>query len=64
MELNKGKISEDVFKFFGEISNIPRCSFNEKQISDYLVDLAKKRNLQVYQDEIVNVVIKKNATPD
>lgn len=64
MELNKGRISEDVFKFFGEISNIPRCSFNEKQISDYLVDFAKKRNLQVYQDEIFNVVIKKNATPD
>lgn len=48
--------------FFEEISNIPRGSGNEKQISDYLVKFAKDRNLWVSQDETLNVIIKKDAT--
>lgn len=51
-----------VFKFFREISNIPRGSGNEKQISDYLVGFAKERNLEVIQDEALNVIIKKPAS--
>ena len=31
-----------VFKYFEEISQIPRGSGNEKAISDYLVSVAKK----------------------
>ncbi len=50
-----------VFKFFKEISKIPRCSGNERAISDYLVDFAKTRNLQVSQDESLNVLIEKHA---
>ena len=64
MALDEVKASAKVFEFFEEISAIPRCSFNEKQISDYLVKFAKSRNLEVYQDEIYNVVIKKQATPN
>lgn len=64
MSLYEGQLSENVFKYFEEISNIPRCSFNEKEISDYLVQFAKDRSLEVFQDDIFNVVIKKNATPD
>ena len=30
-----------VFKYFEEISQIPRGSGNEKQISDYLINLQK-----------------------
>lgn len=59
--LNK-LFSKDVFYFFKEISNIPRCSFNEQKISDYIVNFAKERNLQYYQDELFNVVIKKEAS--
>lgn len=51
-----------VFTSFEEISQIPRGSGNEKEISDYLVNFAKKRNLEVYQDEVLNVIIKKPAT--
>lgn len=51
-----------VFKYFEEISRIPRGSGNEKGISDYLVNFAKKNNLEVYQDEALNVIIKKPAT--
>lgn len=51
-----------VFKYFEEISRIPRSSGNEKAISDYLVDFAKEHNLEVIQDEALNVIIKKDAT--
>lgn len=51
-----------IIKYFEEISKIPRGSKNEKEISDFLVDFAKKRNLEVYQDEYYNVLIKKDAS--
>ena len=51
-----------VFKYFSEISKIPRGSGNEKQISDYLVSEAKRLGLEVIQDEVLNVIIKKPAT--
>ncbi|MBQ6887332.1 MAG: aminoacyl-histidine dipeptidase [Lachnospiraceae bacterium] len=52
----------DVFHFFEEICNIPHGSGNVEQISNYLVDFAKERNLEVYQDAMKNVVIIKEAT--
>lgn len=55
--------SNKVFHFFEEISKIPRCSGNEKEVSDYMVKFAKDRNLEVWQDEIYNIIIKKPATP-
>ncbi|MGO3751904.1 MAG: beta-Ala-His dipeptidase, partial [Peptoniphilaceae bacterium] len=51
-----------VFKYFQEISSIPRSSGNEKDISNYLVEFANKRNLEVIQDKALNVIIKKDAT--
>ena len=51
-----------VFQYFEEISQIPRGSGNEKAISDYLVGVAKKLNLEVIQDEALNVIIKKPGT--
>lgn len=59
--LNK-LLPKEVFEFFEELSNIPRTSGNEKQVSDYLVDFAKKRELEVFQDEALNVIIKKGGT--
>ena len=53
---------EKLFHFFEEISAIPRGSKNEKAISDYLVDFAKSRNLWVYQDDLYNVIIKKEGS--
>ena len=53
---------KEVFKYFKEISEIPRGSENEEAISNYLVQFAKKRSLEVYQDEALNVIIKKDAT--
>ncbi|GFR35936.1 aminoacyl-histidine dipeptidase [Thermobrachium celere] len=54
---------QSVFHYFEEISRIPRGSGNEKAISDYLVDFAKKHNLEVIQDKALNVIIKKPGTP-
>lgn len=53
----------EVFKWFNEISMIPRCSGDEKRISDFLVDFAKERGLEFFQDKENNVIIKKSATP-
>lgn len=53
---------KSVFKYFEDISQIPRGSGNEKAISDYLVNVAKKLNLEVIQDEALNVIIKKPGT--
>ncbi|MCL2767611.1 MAG: M20/M25/M40 family metallo-hydrolase, partial [Synergistaceae bacterium] len=52
----------EVFHHFKEISKIPRGSGNEKAISDYLVTFAKTHNLDVTQDNMMNVVIKKPGT--
>lgn len=51
-----------VFRFFEEICAIPHPSYKEKLISDYLVKFAKDRGLEVYQDELYNVVIVKEAS--
>lgn len=51
-----------VFNWFYELNQIPRCSGDEKRASDFLVNFAKERNLEVYQDEAYNVIIKKQAS--
>ena len=58
----EGLKPEKVFYYFEEISKIPRCSGNEKQISDYLYHLAKTKGWEAIQDEHLNVIIKKPAS--
>lgn len=53
---------KNIFKYFAEISKIPRGSGNEKEISDYLIAFAKEHHLECTQDEAKNVIIIKNAT--
>lgn len=53
---------KEVLKFFEEISRVPRKSGNEEKIKEYLVEFAKKRKLEVYEDENYNVIIKKEAS--
>ena len=50
---------KEVFRFFEEMCQIPRGTFDTKRISDYCVAFAKERNLEVIQDEVNNVIIKK-----
>ncbi len=49
-------------RFFEEICAIPHGSKHEKQLSDWLVNFAKERNLWVVQDKALNVIIKKAAS--
>lgn len=51
-----------VWRFFYEISQIPRCSGNEKGIRNYLIAFAEERNLSWKSDDVGNIVIKKQAT--
>ena len=53
---------KEVFRFFEELSAIPRGSFHTKQVSDYCVEFAKERGLEVVQDEVDNIIIKKAGT--
>lgn len=52
-----------VFTYFEEISRIPRGSKNNQAISDYLLAFGKEQGLECYQDEALNVVMIKEATP-
>ena len=56
--------SKEVFKWFEEISKIPRESGHEKEISDFLVQFAKERNFEVHRDSVNNVIIKKCGTAE
>ena len=51
-----------VFKYFEEISKIPRKSGNEQEIVKYLENFARKRNLKYYTDKYNNIVIIKEAS--
>ena len=50
-----------VFEFFEELTKIPRPSYKEKKVSDFLVKFAEDRGLEHYQDELGNVIIIKEA---
>ncbi len=51
-----------VFKYFEEISKIPRGSGNMEAISAYCVDFAKEHNLKYIKDNADNVIIYKDAS--
>ena len=57
-----GRQPASFFRFFEEISAIPRASYNEKAVADYLEAFAKERGLYCYRDELNNIFIKKPAT--
>lgn len=62
MRVLEGKKPEKVFEFFEDIAGIPHGSGNVEQISNYLVDFAKKRELKYRQDDSLNVIIWKDGT--
>lgn len=53
-----------LFRYFEEISAIPRGSGNEQAIADYLENFAKEHQLWYVRDALNNVFIRKDATPD
>ncbi|MCL2386517.1 MAG: aminoacyl-histidine dipeptidase [Defluviitaleaceae bacterium] len=53
---------KSVFKHFEAISKIPRGSGDEKAVSDFIVQFAKKLNLPFEQDDWNNLIIAKPAS--
>ncbi|MEG0701538.1 MAG: M20/M25/M40 family metallo-hydrolase, partial [Muribaculaceae bacterium] len=53
---------ELIWNIFDEITKVPRPSKKEGKIRQFLLDFAKKHNLEVKTDEIGNVVMSKPAT--
>jgi dipeptidase D len=51
-----------VWKYFAEISLIPRPSKHEERIAKYVLDTAKKLGLEAKQDKIGNIVVRKPAS--
>lgn len=62
MAVLEGLKPEKVFQYFEAICQIPHGSGNTKALSDWLVDFAKTRNLEHYQDDLNNVIIIKEAS--
>lgn len=52
----------EVWKYFDELNQIPRPSKKEEKVIAYLLDFAKKHNLEVKKDDVGNVLITKPAT--
>lgn len=52
-----------VFKYFDEITKVPRPSKKEEKIIAYLEQFAKERGIEFKKDHVGNIVMKKPATP-
>lgn len=53
----------DLWQHFDAILTIPRGSKNEEKMAAYIIDVAKRNNLEYKQDQNGNIVVKKPATP-
>ena len=51
------------FHYFYEISRIPRGSFHEERIADYLEGFARDRGLWYARDGMHNLIVKKPGSP-
>lgn len=48
-----------IFHYFEEISRVPRGSYHNEKISQYLVNFAREHHLEYRVDEALNVIMKK-----
>ena len=62
MKVIDAYLSEQPARYFEEISAIPRASYHEAAIADYLEHFAADRGFDCYRDEANNVLIKKAGT--
>lgn len=54
---------EIVWKYFHEVTQVPRPSKKEEKIIRYLEDFAKQYNVAIKKDEVGNILMLKPATP-
>ncbi len=62
MSAIEGLKPEPVWKYFSEISRIPRGSRNEAAVAKYVLNVAKKLGLEAKADKFGNVVVRKPAS--
>ena len=55
--------SEKVLSYFYELLTIPRPSYHEERIADYLAQFGQQRGLTVLRDPYHNVILKKAGRP-
>ncbi|MDY6821826.1 MAG: M20/M25/M40 family metallo-hydrolase, partial [Deferribacterota bacterium] len=60
--LLSGLSPETFWQYFNEITKIPRCSGNEEEIRQWVVEQAESLGLDVFVDEYGNVKIEKSAS--
>ena len=63
MSVFQGLQPSAVWEYFEEICQVPRPSKKEGKIMAFLLDWAKKHDLEACRDEAGNVLIKKPAAP-
>jgi len=61
-EAIRGLEPAGVWKYFAEISKIPRCSKNETAIAAYVLKTARDLGYDAVQDKVGNVVVRKPAS--
>lgn len=59
----KNVLEHEVIKLFAQLSRIPRESGNEQAVSNWIKGWAEERGLDVQQDAIWDLIIKKPASP-
>ena len=62
MRKTEGLKPDRVFHYFEELTKIPRCSYDEKRVSDYLKEVGEGLGLEVVQDQALNIIIRKPGT--
>lgn len=53
--------NKPIMRFFEDITKIPHGSYNEKELSDYIEEFAKERNLTYKRDDMHNIIIYKSG---
>lgn len=53
---------EKVFQYFEQLSQIPRASHNEEEVSNFLKHFGENLGLETIQDDVMNIIIKKPGT--
>ncbi len=60
--MNLSKVQNRVVELFRMISDVPRPSYKEERIADFICDFAKKCGCEYYRDEANNVLVNVRAT--
>lgn len=58
----EGLKPERVFYYFEQLTQIPRCSYDEKRVSDYIKSVGEGLGLETIQDDTLNIIIRKPAS--